>query len=72
MLGFVLFCTTHLVGVFGNHFVVRVGHIGAPHHERLVVERSRAHVPFLRRLFAAADADADVDADADADGTKRV
>ena len=39
----------NLVGVLGDHLVVRVGHIRALHHERLVVERGGSHL-FLSSL----------------------
>lgn len=41
-----------LVGVLGDHLVVRVGHVRALHHERLVVERGGSHLSLSSLCFA--------------------
>lgn len=41
---------SHLVGVLGDHLVLRVGHVRALHHERLVVERSGSHLSLYLSL----------------------
>lgn len=43
----------NLVGVLGDHLVVRVGHVRALHHERLVVERGGSHLSLSSLCFGA-------------------